>query len=290
MLSQANEVKKPQRVQKEVSIVVHGKDENNEPWKTVTEVKSVSRTGAGFTLERQCQVGQLLSLIMPLPSYLRCYDEEKELYKVYGLIQHCSLITAEDGAAYHVGVAFVGKHAPESYREDHTQSYKISGMSGEGFWKITETERPFVHRKHPRYRISTAISLSVHTPEKEAAAAFQEIGFEEIEFEDVETIRIKSADIKVDETQIEPLIAASIIENAMTENVSLCGALVFSNLDVNIGDCINFACEEPEFSALAIVRNRTWDGKTMPKLHLEFINAEFPIQKVNASVETSEKN
>ena len=299
MISKASEVKKPQRIQKEVSIVVRGKDENNDFWKLVTEIKSVSRTGAGFTLERQCQIGQLLSLMMPLPSYLRCYDEDKELYKVYGLIQHCSPISDENGAGYHIGVAFVGKHAPESYRENAHQSYKISGMSDEGFWKIAENARPFIHRKHPRYPVSISISLSIHEPEKEPAkfhkseeesAKFEDIEFGDIEFEDTETIRIKSTDIEAEEIEIEPVIVGSIVENTMTENVSVCGALVFSKLEVNIGDCINFACEKPDFSALAIVRNRTSDGRTMPKLHLEFINAEFPIQKMNTSVETSEKN
>ncbi len=247
------ENRKSQRTQKSLSTVVKGKMDSGESWKEVTEVKSVSRTGAGFSLERECQVGQLISLMIPLPTYLRSYDEEKELYRVWGLIQHCSRFSDDGGSGYHIGVAFVGKHAPESYRENSQQSYKISGMSEEGLWKITEASRPFVHRKHPRYWASVEVSLSIH----------------EIDL---------------------PEDSEPIIEHTTTENISTSGALVFSNLEVNIGDCIIFSCENHEFSTLAIVRNRNWDGKTMPKVHLEFINGHFPIQKINSPIEESEAN
>lgn len=253
------EARKSKRVQKALSTVVKGRESQDEHWKEVTVIKSVSRTGAGFTLERQCQVGQLLSLMIPLPNNLRCYDEEKELYRVWGLIQHCSPISDENGSVYHVGVAFIGKHAPESYRSNPQQSYKICGMNDEGLWKIAEAERPFVHRKYPRYWASIEVSLSIYemdTPE-------EIVEDEEIEF---------------------------VPETTTTENISLSGALVFSNLDVNIGDCINFACNQHNFTSIAIVRNRTWDGKTMPKLHLEFISQQFPIQKISTPVEDSKEN
>ena len=70
----------------------------------------MSRSGAGFYLDRKCEVGRLISLTMPMPKHLRCYDFEKELYRVWGLVQHCSPATGGADSAFHVGVAFAGKN------------------------------------------------------------------------------------------------------------------------------------------------------------------------------------
>jgi hypothetical protein len=260
MIALGIESKNSQRIQKALSTVVKGKVNSAEAWKEVTEIKSVSRTGAGFSLERECQIGQLLSLLIPLPTNLRCYDEDKELYRVWGLIQHCSHYSDESGSGYHIGVAFVGRNAPASYRQDPEQSYKISGMSEAGLWKISEATRPFVHRKTPRYWASVEVSLSVYD--------FQEVD----DFEDSEQEVVNEPEITI------------------TENISLNGALVFSKLNVDIGDCINFVSSEYEFTTLAMVRNRTWDGKTMPKVHLEFISQQFPIHKMHDPIEEAREN
>lgn len=262
MIASGVENRNSQRIQKSLSTIVKGKINEDESWKELTEVKSISRTGAGFSLKRECQVGQLLSLLIPMPANLRSYDEDKELYRVWGLIQHCSPYTDENGSGYHIGVAFVGRSAPESYKNNPNQSYKISGMSDEGLWKIAEASRPFVHRKNPRYRANINVLLSIHNIETEENDEILE-GFGEM--------------------KNEP-------ETTFTENISLCGALVFSNLGVSIGDCLNFVSGEPEFTTVAIVRNLTSDGKTVPKIHLEFVNQQFPIYKLSNPIEEKREN
>ncbi len=195
-----------------------------------------------WTLE---EVGRLVSLIMPMPRHLRCYDRDKELYRVWGLVQHCSPVSGDGESGFHVGVAFVGKHVPRSYNENPLQSYRIAGMHEDGTWRIVEAKSDFVVRRHPRYWVSLEIYLSALDDDKNMITD----------------------------------------EKAATENVSLSGAAVYSDLDVNIGDSVNFDCVAHNFSAIAIVRNRQDYDNELPKLHLEFINAAFPVEEVNLPTE-----
>lgn len=134
-----------------VYAVVKG-NEGDDAWKDVAEVVSVSASGAGFYIERECRVGQLISLLIPLETELRFYDVDEELYRVWGLVQHCSKrISESGGTAYHVGVAFTGKHPPESYRDNPEQNYRICGMAENGLWRIEEAKAPFKTREHMRY-------------------------------------------------------------------------------------------------------------------------------------------
>jgi PilZ domain len=230
-----------ERISLSISAVVKAKESNESSWKETTELISMSRSGAGFYIARQCEVGRLVSLLMPMPRHLRCYDTDKELYRVWGLVQHCSQVSGDGEVSFHVGVAFVGKKVPASYYDNPLQSYRIAGMSEDGTWKIVESKTDFVVRRHPRYWVSLEIMLSALDSEKNMITD----------------------------------------EKAATENISLSGAAIYSDLDVNIGDSVNFDCIPHNFSALAIVRNRQTYEYELPKLHLEFINAIFPVEEVS---------
>src|SRR4051812_38861578 len=93
--------------------VVKGKRTGDRQWKEVADLLTFSSTGASFNLRRECEVGTLVSLMIPLPSHLRCYDFDKEFYRTWGLVQHCEPITAsKEGKRFHIGIAFIGKTAP----------------------------------------------------------------------------------------------------------------------------------------------------------------------------------
>lgn len=228
-----------ERFSSTLSAVVKVKDNKNNIWKEDTKLLSVSRSGAGFYLERHCQVGQLVSLMTAMPRHLRGYDTEKELYRVWGLVQHCSPVA--DVSSYHVGVAFVGKNAPESYHLDPLQSYRISGINADGLWKIIEAERPFVIRRYPRFYVPLDSVLAL-----------------------------------VDENDNVSSQCESV-----TENISLRGAAVFTELNANVGDCVRFTCDKYDFSALAVVRDRKVSGAGISRVHLEFITADFPVKEIN---------
>ena len=233
-----------------LSATVKFKENKDDFWKETTQTISISRNGAGFFLQRRCQVGQLLSLIIPLPRHLRCYDDDKELYRIWGLVQHCNQVITDEAASYHVGVAFIGKNAPSGYKENPAQSYKIYGMDDDGLWKIAPTAKPFVNRKNPRFWTSLDVTLELLDAEGD------------------------------DFTR----------EKTITENISVCGAAVYSNLDIEVDDCLHFTSREHDFSGLAVVRYKQKEEDERPKVHLEFVNAKFPVEKIILPIEDEHKN
>lgn len=219
--------------------VVKVKDENGKLWKEMGEVISVSSTGAGFYLKRECKPGRLVSLMIPVEPELRYYDHEKELYRVWGLVQHCHRLSDED-MGFHVGVAFIGRNAPESYMEDPVQSYRICGMSDDGMWKVSEAVREFKPRKDTRYYTAVDHYLAVVDAQKDTLKG----------------------------------------ERTTTENISRNGAAVITTMDLHVGDRVKIISEKYDFSGLAVVCNRRngTDGKT--RLNLQFVGATFPVERV----------
>ncbi len=230
--------------------VVKGKETPDTTWKEVVEVASVSATGAGFFIARECQVGTIVAVMLPLPDELRCYDHDKDLYRVLGLVQHCQPLSGEGLSGYHVGVAFVGKHAPESYKENPKQNYKICGMNENGLWKIAEARAPFKVRRHLRYWTGVDLYLALIDAHRDALKG----------------------------------------EKTSTENISRNGAAVFSSLDVSVGDRVKFICEKYDFSGLAVVCNHQVAGDGKQRLHLQFVENSFPIEKLDHTKLKADKN
>lgn len=232
-----------ERTDSELRTVVQVKDHDGESWKEVVKVTTVSRNGAGFSLPRPVTVGRLLTLVMPLDPELRAYDEDKEVYPVLGLVQYCNQGKVDGETVYHVGVGFVGKQMPESFKADPTQSYRISGMRKDGLWEITEAESQFKNRKQPRYWISLPVTISL----------------------------LQRAE--------QPITR----EETFTKNIGAGGVSVQCSLAAGVGDKVKFACKEIDFYAVALVRNRKVTANDSPTLHLQFIDAELPVEKVIAS-------
>lgn len=221
--------------------VVKLKDDKGKLWKEVGEVISVSPAGAGFYMKRECKAGRLVLVALPVEAEMRCYDHDKELYRVWGLVQHCHKISDED-CGYHVGVAFIGKEAPGSYKDDPTQSYRICGMNSDGLWKVQAAAKEFKPRKDARFYAAVEHYLAVVDAEKTSVKG----------------------------------------ERTTTENISKHGAAVITSLDLSVGDRVKFISEKNDFSGLAIVCNtrRGADGKT--RLSLQFVGATFPVERITA--------
>lgn len=220
--------------------VVKFRNADESSWKEITDVITASSSGAGFYLKRKCEVGRLISLMMPMPAHQRCYDHDKELYSVWGLVQHCHEIAGEDGISYHVGVAFIGKQTPDSYDRNPNQNYRICGMNEDGLWKVKETASPFKTRKDMRFWKSIDLYLAVVDSQKSLLAG----------------------------------------EKTVTENISKSGAAVISTLDVNVGDRVKFISEVYDFSGLAVVCNRQIGEDKRARLHLQFVENKFPVESI----------
>jgi len=243
------EHRKDVRIITELDCIVQGYDEGGQPWKEVTRVISTSRSGAGFTLTRSCRVGRLVKLVTAYPVELRAYDQDEELYPVVGLIQYCQESKEGGGGQYNVGVAFVGKHIPESFTNNPSQSYRISGSNELGMWSITEAQTDFKSRSGPRFR--TEINVTISTIKKDRSSRSQK-------------------------------------EETVTNDISSSGASVFCSLDVQVGDRVKFASKEHNFYAIATVRNRRERKGKASTLHLEFLEHAYPVEKIPAVSKSDE--
>jgi hypothetical protein len=223
-----------------LTAVVKGREEGDSQWKEVVDIITFSATGSSFDFPRQCEVGTLLSLMIPLPTHMRSYDFNRKLYRVWGLVQHCEAMSSDDGPpTYHLGVAFIGKDCPESYDENPMQHYRICGVDDDdGMWRVEESKTPFKKRNDVRFWTQVDLYLA-------------------------------HLDARDDSKRGERTTA---------ENVSRSGAAVFTTMNVNIGDRVKFISEEYDFSGLAVVCNRQQcvDGRS--KVHLKFVKNTFPVE------------
>jgi hypothetical protein len=221
--------------------IVKVNEASGEAWKEIADVASVSRNGASFELSRPCTVGRLVMLVLPLDPDLRAYDKEAPNYPIIGLVQYCNEGLSEAGQkVFHTGVAFIGKNLPDSYKSNPLQSYRISGMKENGLWQIIDSRDQFKPRRHPRFSIALGVTITLLGQPK----------------------------------------GKTVREQAYTQNVSVTGASVVCSLEAKQGDRVKIGCKEIDFYAIAHVRARdVKDGKP-PTLHLEFIDAELPMDKV----------
>ena len=228
-----------------MTVVVKGKDDNFRPWSETAEITSLSSSGAGFFMPRACEAGRLLSLIMPMPQHMRKYDQDKKLYRIWGLVQHCYESGGDDQAGFHVGVTLIGKDAPEGYANHPNRSYRVGGMHRNGLWKVEELERNFQKRSAIRYWNSIETNLY----------------------------------------QLDDKNEPTVTEKSVTENISETGASIFSGLRVSVGDAIKFQTVSPSFSSLCVVRSRRIGVDDRTRIHVEFIENSFPILEIEAPIE-----
>lgn len=231
-----------------VNAVVQFKEGEQESWKEVVEISTISKNGAALNLSNECPVGRLLSLVIQMPEELRAYDHSAPVYATMGIVQNCVGTVVDDVPIYHVGVAFIGKNVPEGFKADPRRCFRIKGLREDGLWGVVESTSKFHARDHARF--------------------WQR-------FEVVITLRDEAT-------------RTSRKENVFTRDVSYGGMSVYGPLDVNIGDRVKIASKEHDFYAMAIVRNRTEHKDEFQSLiHLQFDGTEFPVNKLPTLEESS---
>lgn len=230
----------PRRIFLSFKSTVELRQDNDTVWQEEVDILSSTQNGASFCLSQSCFVGQLVLLKMQMPSYLRVYDEDKEVYHVWGIVQHCHKVNGNEAVEFHIGVAFIGQMPPSSYLSNPLQSFKICGMNEDKFWKVAPTIVPFIPRKHLRFWFYVQLVIQV------------------LDFH---------GNIQGE-------------ENTVAENISIRGTVIYSNLDLQIGDCLRVICHEYDFSTIAVVRDCKSYNTNLKKLHLEFVDVGFPVQKL----------
>ena len=240
--------RKRERLELNLPVRVHCRETLDYEWVELTRLIDVTPFGARFSIARPTEPGRLLHLTMPLPRQLRCFDHVEQQYRVWSLVRNVKPVAkgANLTPRFEVGVAFVGKRAPASFELDPTKRYDVAPSSaGSGLWDVNETgEREHVKSEEPRPDTRHNVPIDV------VVEVFDEKG-------------------EITET-----------ERTVTENISRRGAAVFTSLNVARGRFIRLTSMQYKISVVAAVRGRRAGADGITRLHLEFVDRQWPLEGI----------
>jgi hypothetical protein len=226
------------RLPLQLPVRVHCREASDFEWTEMTRLTNVTPFGAGFTLKRPTEKGRLLHMTIPMPRQLRVFDHVEDQYRVWAIVRYTKSKVTDRGLRFEVGVAFIGKRAPASY---DTEPWKLYDIATSAFQQVEVSEKilqPFIdQRVHTRHNIAVDMRVEV-----------------------------------VDEN-------ANVIadEQTVTENISARGATLFTTLDIPRGRFVRLTSEQYKLSVHAAVRSRSTGGDGVARIHVEFIDTEWPL-------------
>ena len=234
-----------ERLELKLPVRVQCRETPDFEWVEITRLINVTPFGAGFTLKRPIERGRLVHMTIPMPRQLRVFDHVEDQYKIWALVRYVKPLDSPNDRAslFELGVAFVGKRPPRSYAEDPAKRYQIAGSTTE-IRTIAEDADQMIrpsplsdNRAQTRHNIPVDILL--------------------------ETLDEKGG------------IALS--ENTVTENISLRGATIFTSLVVPTGRFIRLTSQQYKMTVHGAVRARSTGGDGISRIHVEFIDREWPL-------------
>ena len=208
-------------------------------WTEVTRLVDVSPFGARFTLKHPVEKGRLLHMTIPMPRQLRVFDHVEDQYRVWALIRFVKSAVTAESSVFEIGVAFIGKHPPRSYEENPTRRYDVVGRAADSLSIPEELTQAITEDQ----RIQTRHNIPVD-------------------------IRIETLNEKGEVDQSESTVA---------ENISQRGAAIYTSMDLAIGRMIRLTTEEYKLTVHAAVRGRSIGPSGVQRIHVEFIDREFPL-------------
>ena len=209
-------------------------------WTEVSRLVDVTPFGARLRLKRPTETGRLLLLTMAMPRLLRTYDHVEDQYRVWSLVRNLRIVDPKkyNGAVIEIGVAFVGKRPPESFRKDPATRYDIANLQA-GIWTLQEDPSevdPANKRDDSRHTIPLEVTIEVFGEDPQS----------------------------------------SLVEDTVTENISRNGAAVFTTLDLEKGRFVKVTTRDG-VEVMAVVRQRGIGADGIARLHLQFIGSEWPL-------------
>jgi hypothetical protein len=210
-------------------------------WTEMTRLNDVTPFGCGFNLKRPTEKGRLLYMTIPMPRQLRVFDHAEDQYRVWALVRHAKPITQPDQKSpiFEVGAAFIGKRPPASFDLEPWRRYDIANTSFQAMATPEEiTPIPSSDQRiHTRHNIAVDMLIEV----------FDEKG-------------------TVGQT-----------EQTVTENISRRGATLFTTLEIPMGRFIQLTSAQDGMTLFAVVRARSIGADGIPRIHVEFIDKEWPL-------------
>lgn len=230
-----------ERLDLQLPVRVQCRETEDFEWTEMTRLTNVTPFGAGFTLRRPTERGRLLLMTIPMPRQLRVFDHVEDQYRVWALVRHIRSIqkTPAEGPLFEVGVAFIGKHPPRDYEVNPSRRFEVTRSAADSL-TLKEKSRPADSadkREHTRHNIPIDVMLEV-LDEKGGVAQN---------------------------------------ENTVTEDVSAKGATVFTTLPVLVGRFVRLSSSQYNVTVHAAVRARSTGADGIPRIHLEFIDREWPL-------------
>jgi len=210
-------------------------------WMEVTRLQNVTPFGAGFSLKRPTEKGRLLHMTIPMPRQLRVFDHAEDQYRIWALVRYMrpTISPETNKPVFDIGVAFIGKRPPNSYELEP--------------WK--------------RYDISTATFQAMATPEEIKPIPTSD--------QRIQTRHNIAVDLKLE--TIDEKGGAEQTEQTVTENLSKRGASLFTTLQIPIGRFIRLTSAQYDLTVFAAVRARSTGVDGIPRIHVEFIDKEWPL-------------
>ena len=229
-----------ERLALHLPVRVQGRETADFAWSEMTRLNNVTPFGAGFTLKRPTEKGRLLYMTIPMPRQLRVFDHLEDQYRIWAIVRYMKVRTSNTGTVFDIGVAFIGKRAPASYEKEPSKRYDV-----------LTTE----------FKATTSIDDIVTSLPSEDQHS--------------ETRHNIAVDMKVEVLNVEGAVVES--EQTVTENISRHGATLFTTLQVPSGRFIRLTSEQHGIAAFAAIRARSTGVDGVERIHVEFIDREWPL-------------
>jgi hypothetical protein len=217
---------------------VQGRETPDFEWTEITRLANVTPFGAGFPLKRPTEKGRLLFMTIPMPRQLRVFDHVEDQYRIWAIVRYMKSSVTEKGTVFDVGVAFIGKRPPASFETEPWKRYDISTTAFEALAAPDDILIPLRdQRVHTRYGIAV--------------------------------------DMRVELLDINGQVVMS--EHTVTEEISTGGATIFTTLQIPEGRFIRLTSEQHGITTYAAIRSRSIGTDGIPRIHVEFIDREWPL-------------
>lgn len=227
------------RLALQLPVRVHCRETADFEWTEMTRLMNVTPFGAGFSLKRPTEKGRLLHMTIPMPRQLRVFDHVEDQYRVWAIVRYLRSDVTDKGIVFYVGVAFIGKRPPDSYQREPWKRYEVSSSAFDALAVVEElrTSSSADHRVQTRHHIP--VDMRVEVLDENGAV--------------VQT------------------------EQTVTEDISPQGATLFTTLNIARGRFIRLTSEQQGVVAHAAMRSQSTGPDGVGRLHVEFIDKEWPL-------------